>query len=70
MPTLPERVAALEAERPYIKEKLTTIDGNVKVLVDAHNKQKGMARLGTLILNAGIGAAGVWAGFAAAMRMK
>lgn len=61
MPTITERLAALEAERPFIKEQLTTIGTDVKELVAAKNKQRGYAKVGHLLLNVSVAAASVGA---------
>lgn len=61
-----ERVAALEAAKPYIDQKLEDMDAKLDRVLAAQAQQKGMAKLGNLILNAAIGAAAAVGGFFAA----
>lgn len=47
--TVPERLAALEASFPTLKADVAEIKADVKVLVAAHHRQTGAAKLAAVI---------------------
>lgn len=47
--TIPERLAALETSYPELKADISEIKADVKILVAAHHRQTGAAKLAAVI---------------------